>query len=145
VFLPAPSEAAAVAAAGAGSSTAARQKRVALVVDDEDLVQETVRAALERGGYAVLVAGSGIEAVELMKERGADVDLVLLDLAMPGMSGEEALDRIRAIRPDVPVAICSGHPEAQVRPLFEGKRVQGFVKKPFTAQAILAAAGELAG
>jgi PAS domain S-box-containing protein len=144
VFLPAPAEAAAVAAVGAGSGRAPRQKRVALVVDDEELVRETVRAALERGGYSVWIAGSGTAAVELMKERGAEVDLVLLDLAMPGMSGEEALGRIRAIRPDVPVAICSGYPEAQVRPIFEGKSVQGFVEKPFTAQTILAAARELA-
>jgi CheY-like chemotaxis protein len=62
---------------------------------------------------------------------------------MPGMGGEEALERVRQLRPDVPVAICSGYPETEVAPRFAGKNVQGFLKKPFTAQRLLAAASEL--
>jgi CheY-like chemotaxis protein len=81
----------------------------------------------------------------VVRERGRELDLVLLDLAMPGMDGVETLDRLRELRPGLPVAICSGYNESQVAPRFAGKSVQGFVKKPFTAQHILAAAAALAG
>jgi PAS domain S-box-containing protein len=121
------------------------RKRVALVVDDEPLVQRTVRAVLERGGFTVLEADSGIRALEMVREGGCEFDLVLLDLAMPGMDGVETLDHLRKLRPDIPVAICSGYEDSQVAPRFAGRSVQGFVKKPFTAQRILAAAAALAG
>jgi PAS domain S-box-containing protein len=118
---------------------------VALVVDDEPVVQETVRIALERGGFTVLIANSGERALESVRKRGAAIDLVLLDLSMPGMSGEETLERIRAECPEVPVAICSGYSEEEMAPRFKGKNVQAFVKKPFTAQRLLAAAAALVG
>jgi CheY-like chemotaxis protein len=123
---------------------AGSRKRAVLVVDDEPVVQQTVRVTLERGGFEVAIAASGAAAIDALKERTTGIDLVLLDLAMPGMGGEEALERIRELAPDVPVAICSGYPETQVAPRFAGKNVQGYVKKPFTAQRLLAAAVALA-
>lgn len=121
----------------------AAQKRTVLVVDDEPLVQDTVRAALERAGFSVLVAAGGTRAVEIVADRSRTIDLVLLDLAMPEMGGEETLTRIRELRPDTPVVICSGYPEGQVAPQFSGKNVQGYLKKPFTAQRLVATASEL--
>jgi PAS domain S-box-containing protein len=144
VFLPVPAVEVTSERRGARPPAATTRNRVVLVVDDEPVVQQTMRAALERGGFTVLVAGGGPEGIELLEQHREAVDLVLLDLAMPGMGGEEALDRLRAIRADVPIAICSGYAESQVAPRFSGKTVQGFVKKPFTAQKLLAAARELA-
>jgi PAS domain S-box-containing protein len=144
VFLPAPAPEEPSETTGE-VARACDGKRVVLVVDDEPVVQKTMRAALEHGGFTVLVAGSGAEGVEMFAQRASEVDLVLLDLAMPGMGGEEAFDRLRAVRPDVPIAICSGFAEAQVSRRFQGKKVEGFVKKPFTAQRLLAAARELVG
>jgi PAS domain S-box-containing protein len=135
----------AAAAPPDSAATPAPRKRLALVVDDEPVVQQTVRAVLERGGFTVLMAGSGDRALSVVRERGRELDLVLLDLVMPGMDGVETLDRLRELRPDLPVAICSGYDDSQVAPRFAGRKVQGFVKKPFTAQRILAAAAALAG
>jgi nitrogen-specific signal transduction histidine kinase/CheY-like chemotaxis protein len=126
----------------AGAAPAERKQTV-LVVDDEPVVQQTVRATLERGGFGVIIAPNGTLAVEIATDRSRSIDLVLLDLAMPGMGGEETLDRLREVRPNTPVAICSGYPEEHVSRRFVGKNVQGYLKKPFTAQRLLAAASEL--
>jgi two-component system cell cycle sensor histidine kinase/response regulator CckA len=142
VFLPVPESVTGVQPPTVQVSRA--RKRVALVVDDEPIVRQTVCAALERGGFTVLTAESGAQAVEVARQRAGEIDMVLLDLAMPGMDGVETLDRLREQRPDLPIAICSGHAEALVAPRFAGRQVQSFVTKPFTAQTILAVAAALA-
>jgi PAS domain S-box-containing protein len=104
-----------------------------LVVDDEEIVRTSTTRGLERRGYRVLVAGSGRQAVELFRQNGATIGLVLLDLTMPEMSGEEIARYLRAIRHDIPILISSGYPEDQVAHRFHGARVTGFVRKPYTA------------
>jgi DNA-binding NtrC family response regulator len=83
-----------------------------LVVDDEDYVRESVAAALKSAGIAnVAMAGSPIEAMELLASR--DVGLVLLDLTMPGMSGEELLVRIREEQPGASVIVVTGNRDVE--------------------------------
>ena len=72
-------------------STALRGSGVVLVVDDEQLVREMAKKALERYGYTVLLAESGLAAIDLLRRHPGDIALVVLDLSMPRMSGEEAL------------------------------------------------------
>src|ERR1035441_1146615 len=64
---------------------------VVLVVDDEAAVRELAKKVLERHGYAVLLAGSGLAAIDILQRHAAEIALVVLDLSMPGMNGEEAL------------------------------------------------------
>lgn len=104
-----------------------------LVVEDEEVVREAARSILERLGYAVVTAEDGRQGVELLRRADIHIDLVLLDLTMPVMSGEEALEQLKAIRPDVPVILSSGYDQTEALRRFNGKPLAGFIQKPFTA------------
>jgi two-component system sensor histidine kinase/response regulator len=102
-----------------------------LVIDDERGIREGCRRALTPLGYTVEVADTGATGLRLLRE--GSFDLVLLDLMMPGMSGVEALDRIREIDPDIVVIIITGYAtvEAAVRTIKKG--AYDFISKPFTS------------
>jgi len=103
-----------------------------LVVDDEDVVRRLAKNALERLGYQVLTATNGREAVELFAADPDRIQIVLLDMTMPVMGGEEALRRLLEIRPNLPVLAMSGFHEREAKQRF-GAGIAGFVQKPFTA------------
>jgi len=107
-----------------------------LVVDDEPTIRRTAKMALERYGYQVLVARDGLMAVELFEDRPDDIVLVLMDLTMPEMGGEETLRRLQAIRPDVRVILSSGYHETDVIQQFTGQRLAGFIQKPYTIRTL---------
>lgn len=104
-----------------------------LVIDDEESVRQAATTALENYGYKVVVAGNGKEGIELFQKLNSEISLVLLDMTMPVMSGEEALVRLQKIRPAVPVVLSSGYNEAEATRSFTGKGLAGFVQKPYTA------------
>ncbi len=103
-----------------------------LVVDDETTVRRFAKIALEKRGFAVMVAESGEEGVALLLQPGNKVDLVLLDLTMPSMSGEEAFDQMRRVDPTVPIVLSSGFSHATATQRFHGKNISGFLGKPYT-------------
>ena len=113
-----------------------------LVVDDEDAVREIARAALEFGGYRVVEARDGAEGVETFQALAGEIGLVLLDLTMPRMSGEEACAEIRRLRPDIPVVLSSGYNEVEATRRLVGRRATGFVQKPYTVEELLRTVGE---
>jgi PAS domain S-box-containing protein len=102
-----------------------------LIVDDEEVVRAMAKKGLERYGYRVLLAESGLAAIDVFKRHPGDISLVVLDLSMPEMGGEEALPALRAIRPGVKVMLLSGYSEAETMRLFAGQQVSGFLQKPF--------------
>ncbi len=104
-----------------------------LLVDDEPLVLSLARNALERAGYRVLAAAGGLDAVEILEQNRDDVNLVVLDVTMPDMSGEETLGRLKRIRPDLPVVLSTGHSETETAERFAGTPLAGFLQKPYTA------------
>jgi len=108
-----------------------------LVVDDEEIVRRTTTTVLERRGYRVLLAENGQQAVDVFRDRSAEVSLILLDLTMPVMGGEEAARYLHAIRHDVPILVSSGYNENDVARRFSGSRVTGYVRKPYTAAVLL--------
>jgi PAS domain S-box-containing protein len=107
-----------------------------LVVDDESTVLDVAKVALERGGYQVQVVTSGRQAVEMVRASADRFALILLDMSMPGMSGIEALAQIRAFNDKVPILLCSGYSEVEMRSRAEGLLVHGFLQKPFTAKSL---------
>ena len=111
--------------------------RTVLVVDDEEIVRRTTRSVLERKGYRVLLAENGQQAVELFREHAPEISVVLLDLTMPVMGGEEAARYLHAVRHDVPILVSSGYDENEVARRFAGSRVAGYVRKPYTASTLL--------
>ena len=108
-----------------------------LVVDDEDVVRKMAKTALQRLGYVVLTAANGEFAVELYSRNSEQIDVVLLDMVMPVMSGEETLKRLLEIRPDATVVAMSGFDEREAKRCF-GTGIAEFVQKPFTANQLAA-------
>jgi two-component system, cell cycle sensor histidine kinase and response regulator CckA len=102
-----------------------------LVVDDEEMIRDTARMILEAVGFDVLLAEDGREAVEVFRERGDDIRVVLLDMTMPHMGGEEAFTELRRIRDDVRVILSSGYNEQEATNRFAGKGLAGFIQKPY--------------
>lgn len=107
-----------------------------LVVDDEAVIRQTAKAALERYGYTVVTAVDGQSALGLYGQMADRVALVLLDVTMPGLSGEETLAALQAIRPGVRVLVSSGYNESEALRRFAGRRLAGFIQKPYTAAQI---------
>jgi PAS domain S-box-containing protein len=105
-----------------------------LVIDDEQAVRQLAKRALERYGYSVLTAESGQAGVNLFRKESERVVLVVLDLSMPGMNGQETLAELRNISPEIEVVISSGYAEADTMPLFAGVEVSGFIQKPYTSR-----------
>jgi PAS domain S-box-containing protein len=108
-----------------------------LVVEDEDFVRAFTVAALKRAGYSVLQAVHGEEAVAAVREKGR-IDLVLLDVTMPVMGGREAFEKIRELRPNLPVMVTSGYGSDETARLMDlvGKEAS-FIQKPYRAQQLL--------
>jgi PAS domain S-box-containing protein len=104
-----------------------------LVVDDEQLVLAVARSALERVGYDILVAESGNEALEIVERHARRIAAVILDMTMPGMSGEECFKQIKKIRPDMPVILSTGNSETETTSRLAGEAITGFLQKPYTA------------
>jgi CheY-like chemotaxis protein len=117
----------------AGRQPDLRGTETVLLVDDEAMVREFGRSALERFGYTVLVANNGREAVRIFEENAEEIGLVLLDLMMPEMGGDEAIGVLKSKRPGLRVIVMSGYSESEVLKMFAGKGVSGFLQKPFTA------------
>ena len=91
---------------------AASARSIVLVVDDEEGVREVMTAALASKQRDVLTAASGEEALEVVKR--TPVDLVLLDLSMPGLNGVETFRELHALRPALPVIIVTGYPDSDL-------------------------------
>jgi PAS domain S-box-containing protein len=119
-----------------GSAAAAR----VLVVDDDDAVVEVASAFLSRSGFDVVTAGSGHEALEILgSDQPETIRSVVLDLSMPELDGLETLDRIRRLRPTVPVVIVSGYAEEVTDARFASHEISAFVRKPFEPDELVAA------
>ena len=86
-----------------------------LIVDDEPLVRRAVRGILERGGYKVLESVDGIDGLETFTQERDNIDLVLLDQSMPGLSGDQVLLKLMEMAPQVPVVLLSGLPGPAAR------------------------------
>ncbi len=111
--------------------------RTALVVDDEAEVREVVEAILQMRGFRVLLARDGREGAELFRRRGGEIDVVILDMTMPGKSGMEVYREIMAVRPDARVVIASGHSEESLpEDMHLSSRVT-FLRKPFSSDALV--------
>jgi CheY-like chemotaxis protein len=102
-----------------------------LLVDDEELLVEATTAILEDLGYAVMPVTSGEAAVRAFEEKGHEIDLVLMDMVMPGLSGTALFDQIRSINPRARVLVFTGYElEQEAKDLLD-RGCRGYVQKPF--------------
>ena len=111
---------------------------LALVVDDEETVRAVTARTLESFGFTPLTASDGAEGVRVFREHAGELRLVLLDLTMPHMDGEETYRELYRINPDVPVVLMSGFAEKDTVDRFAGKRLAGFIQKPFDRKRLQA-------
>lgn len=102
-----------------------------LLADDEEDVRDVVRAMLESFGYTVLPARDGREALEIFRERVEEVDLVLVDMMMPGMTGAEAFAEMRRVSPGVRGILASGYDVDGGSRTFASAGFSAFLQKPF--------------
>jgi signal transduction histidine kinase/CheY-like chemotaxis protein len=107
-----------------------------LIVDDEEVVRKIGSQMVHLLGFDPITAVDGVDGVEVFRKHAAAVVLVLLDLTMPRMSGEEALHHMRLIRPDVRVLIVSGYDEQETLRRFSGQPFSGFLQKPYRMAAL---------
>lgn len=107
-----------------------------LVIDDDDAVREVLKDMLEARGAQVQLAADGSDGVRQFEAACDEIDLVILDATMPGMSGAEVLDRLLQIRPGVRVLVASGYGEQNLAERFPAAQPSAFLRKPFTAQAL---------
>ncbi len=135
VFLPAtdkqpkPAEAPAPVDRQGGSETI-------LIVDDEPMIREVGGEMLRRLGYRVICAEGGKEALEVFSRADSHIDLVILDMVMPGMSGQQVFERLRAADPKVRVLLASGYSEAEEAKEIMDQGCDGFIQKPFDLNEI---------
>jgi DNA-binding NtrC family response regulator len=115
-----------------------------LIVDDDESVRALARWVVERAGYPAVAARDGDEALEKFRADPGAFGLVLLDLTMPRMSGEEVLVGLRSIRPNVQVVVITGYGEEAIQE-GEWEGIAGFLQKPFSPDALRAMLQRCAG
>ena len=108
-----------------------------LVVDDEEVLRDLFEQTLIRSGYEVFTAENGNKALEIYREKMEGIDLVILDLIMPEMGGEECLDGILEIDPNARVLIASGQLAMESRKAVLERRARGFIDKPCNTRELL--------
>ena len=106
-----------------------------LLVDDEDFILKVGSQILQELGYTVLTAGSGREALEIYTANRDKIDVVILDMIMPGMGGGETYDSIKALKLDVKVLLSSGYSIMGEASAILNRGCQGFIQKPFTVKS----------
>ena len=113
-----------------------RGSETVLLVDDVDTILEVGKEILQTLGYDVLVAGSGKEAIEIYENHREKIDLIILDIVMPGMGGAETYARLQEINPDIKVLLSSGYSvDGQAIELMK-RGCNGFIRKPFTIEKL---------
>src|ERR1700737_3008849 len=108
-----------------------------LVVDDEEMALTLIKTLLSEAGYRVVTAQSGFECLDLFRRQPHGYQLVLLDLTMPFMDGEETFQRLREIRPDVPVVLCTGFIQQDRLERLMKAGLTGFLRKPLAPDEIV--------
>ena len=110
-----------------------------LVVDDERTVRDFATSVLQSHGFETLVARDGVEALEVLAGEGHRISVVLLDLAMPRMDGQQTFARVRTEYPQLRTVLMSGYNEQDATEQFIGKGLAGFLAKPFLVADLMGA------
>jgi CheY-like chemotaxis protein len=118
------------------AGSVARGSETVLLVEDDDSVRALTRRVLHRQGYQVLEARNGVEALRIAEPPGRVIDLVISDVVMPELGGRQLAERLRTIRPEVPVLLMSGYTDDAIVRLGIEESGEAFLPKPFTNEAL---------
>jgi two-component system cell cycle sensor histidine kinase/response regulator CckA len=108
-----------------------------LLVDDEEVIIEVTRDILEITGYQVLTASTGREAVDRYRMDKDHIDVVILDMMMPGIGGGEVLEELKILNPSIKVILSSGYGLNSEAKKIMSRGVQSFLQKPFRIDQLL--------
>jgi signal transduction histidine kinase/CheY-like chemotaxis protein len=128
--------------AGEAAPAAAQGAVRILLVDDDELIRRSIAPMLTALGHAVHTAESGQEALDRL-QAGLQVDLVILDMNMPGLNGAQTLTRLLALRPDQIVLMATGYSDDAIAPLLEGRPNIHSLRKPFSLKEIQSKLGTM--
>jgi CheY-like chemotaxis protein len=121
-----------------GKDDFARQKEgMVLVIDDETAVRDAVSDILSLEGIQTMTAVDGTEGIAHYQEHQKDIQLVILDLSMPGLSGEETYAELKKINPDARILISSGYSQNEVSHRFSDQDAPGFLQKPYKLTTLI--------
>ena len=118
---------------------------VVLIVEDEEHIRIVFHDALHDIGVRVVGAASGEDGVEMYRRHKDEVSLVVLDLSLPGISGEETFKLLKEINPGVKVVVSSGFPHEDVTKKFSGTGVAGYLQKPYNWATLTESMGKFLG
>jgi PAS domain S-box-containing protein len=108
-----------------------------LLIDDEESIRRTTASILKAAGYSVSLAEDGKAGLDIFREKNAEIDIVLLDLIMPNMSGREVFFMLKEIKPDVKVFLYSGYAQHQVTEELIKNGALGLLNKPFRMEELM--------
>jgi len=115
--------------------------RTILVVEDDKTLRRAVSMGLQKRGFSVIEASDGSVALGLIREHKDEIDVVLLDVTLPGASSREVLDEVLRIRPDLQVIVTSAYDKEMADAHYSGLRVNHFIRKPFHLDDLVRLAG----
>jgi len=116
---------------GAGGTARSSRKFTVLVVEDEDRLRQAVVQMLRREGFEVLEASNGPAAIVLLRANGGKIDLVLLDMTIPGASSQEVVAEAAKARPDIKIILTSAYSQEVLAHRINASQVHDFIRKPF--------------
>jgi CheY-like chemotaxis protein len=118
-------------------SASLSQKFTVLVVEDEDLLRQAVVKMLHKTGSNVLEAANGSAAIDLLRADPAKIDIILLDMTLPGASSREVIAEAARDRPEVRVILTSAYSQEMMTPLMSSSLVRGFIRKPYELRTLV--------
>src|SRR5579864_2633471 len=125
-----------------GIDAATTRPFTVLVADDNDVAQRLCKRVLEKAGFGVLIAADGLQAVDIAFK--ARPSMILMDVAMPGIDGLEAMRRIKTEMPSIPIVIASAHSMASDRERFLAAGADNVLSKPFRLADLISIVEQLA-
>jgi len=133
IFLPCATEPAEAAPLAAPSTASERRldAGTVLLVEDEAMLRQPLSAMLRKKGFTVLEADEGTAALELMRAHADEINLMLLDVTLPGISSREVFEQAVALRPALKVVLTSAYSREAVAASFAGVAIESFIRKPF--------------
>jgi len=114
-----------------------------LFVDDEEIIRRIGTQILSREGYRVLTASNGVEALGVYEQNKDTIKCIILDLVMPRMDGMQTFRQLRRSAPELGIILTTGYGEEEIKKRFGTLKLQGFLRKPFSAGSLSAMVGEV--
>jgi two-component system response regulator AtoC len=120
-----------------------RAQPTVLLVEDDELVRDAMCRALVRAGYLVQTAATGHDAVAILRTPLSPIDVVLLDIQLPDVSGIDLCARFRELQPNLPVVVCTGYTDPEENAELIKLGIRGYFAKPIPMEELLATMQEV--